>query len=546
MATTDTPLQALTIFLLREIEDPLQAIRSVGRLRRVEIDAEHTVFIKRKRAQPPTWARFFEGRVDPDEFGKARSPAAVLLCRAAERYFALAFGTGRYLLDPLFVEQRFGLLVTLNAVNPAKVRSIDKASLDRQGMQSRIQASHDARPSEFGLDIEQDLVKAVAGTPMDGALGETIAGFDSLHVAARIDFDDLRSHLATYLAKSREKQYLKDFGWIDQVCEVRDTGLKAQLQRQLVKRLKERPPLECTMVPEGIIDWNQVSYFQFGTAQRAPRFSQLTLERFLEHIGGAKALTVETLERGSVRALRADDSIADEWPAERCLLAELPFDGKSYLLSSGKWYQVDEAFVRRVDAVVRSIPTCEPGLPEYRDETEGKYNIRVAEASGGRLALVDADNVRHGGGRSQIEFCDLYSQEHDLIHVKRYSGSATLSHLFSQATVSSQSFKSDSEFRRKVNTKLPRSHRIVDVTKGLRQDEYRVVIAIVGGPKSVTQLPFFSRVTLKNSYRGLLGYGFRVAVAHVPLEEQFARLASLREKANRARRKFRNQRSAGV
>jgi uncharacterized protein (TIGR04141 family) len=536
MAGSDPPLQALTIFLLRELDDPVKALKSAGRLQRIGIDDNHTVFIKRTKAHPPSWAQFFGKRVNPDSFGRVKSSAAVLLCAAAGRHFAVVFGTGHYLLDPLSIEQRFGLLATLNSVDPRKVRSIDKASLDRQGMQSRIQASRDASAKDFGLDIEQDLVRAVAGTPIDALLGETIAGFDSLHIAARIDFDNLRTRLATYLQKSQSKVYQKEFGWIDHVREVRDSKLLDQLTRQLIKDIKSSGPSQCWMAPYGIIDWNDVSYFQFGTAQGAPRFSNLTLQRFIEHVGDQRKLTPDALEKGRVQALRADDSVAHDWPVQRCLQAELQFSQKSYLLSSGKWYQIDDDFVTAIDRVVGSIPTCDAGLPEYEDATEGQFNERAADISQNRLALVDADMVRHGGGRSSIEFCDLYSLGRDMIHVKRYSGSGVLSHLFSQAAVSGQLFKSDAEFRRKVNTKLPASHRIADPKAPIPQGKYRVVIAIVGGPASCTKLPFFSRVTLKNAYMQLEAFGYRVAVSHVSLQERFARLSLIRERAKRQRR----------
>lgn len=128
--------------------------------------------------------------------------------------------------------------------------------------------------------------------------------------------------------------------------------------------------------------------------------------------------------------MRADDSIAHEWPVARCLQAEVQLDQKSYLLSAGKWYQIDEGFVESIDKVVAEIPTVNLGLPEYEDKTEGDYNKRAMRQSKGRLALLDADNVRHGGSHSQVEFCDLYSCDRDLIHLNRYSSSATLSHLF--------------------------------------------------------------------------------------------------------------------
>lgn len=535
MAPTELPLQSLTIYLLRDLPDATKALVRARSLRRIRIDDDHTIYIKRTKGRYPSWATFFDGLVEPDDFGKVRSSGTLLLCAASGRYFAVTFGTGRYLLDPLYVEQRFGLLVTLNAVDPKKIRSIDTAALDRQGMQSRTQASRDASARDFGLDIEQDLVRAVAGTPLDRAIGETMAGFDALHVNVRIKFSQLKSQLERYLVMSREKTYQHEFGWIDQVREVRDETLADKLTGQVIREIKRGDTGKIWLAPDGIIDWNEVSYFQFGGARTAPRYPLLSLDRWVEYVGGPKSIAADKV-KNRIQALRADDSIAHEWPVARCLQAEVQMNQKSYLLSAGKWYQIDEAFVESIDRVVRDIPAIDLGMPEYQDLTEGDYNKRVARQSGGCFALLDADTVRHGGSKSQIEFCDLYSRDRDLIHLKRYSSSATLSHLFSQAAVSGQSFKSDVEFRQKANAKLPPSLRIPDVIKPLDQDQYRVVIGIIGGPGASDKLPFFSRVTLKNSYVQLRAYGYRVAISHIPLEENFARLSVLREKEKRERR----------
>ena len=64
-------------------------------------------------------------------------------------------------------------------------------------------------------------------------------------------------------------------------------------------------------------------------------------------------------------------------------------------------------------------------------ETERQYNVRVAGASNGALALLDGSLVPYGGGRSSIEICDLLSIERMFIHVKAKTKSSTLSHLLS-------------------------------------------------------------------------------------------------------------------
>ncbi len=237
--------------------------------------------------------------------------------------------------------------------------------------------------------------------------------------------------------------------------------------------------------------------------------------------------------------LRGDDSIAHEWLSGRCLQAELQFNQKSYLLTGGKVrYQVDEEFVESVDRIVREIPTCDLGLPEYKDKTEGKCHTTSAQPI---IPIIDLrwltreTSDTRWWAKARIEFCDLYSTEGDMIHVKRYSSSSVLSHLFSQAAVSGQLFKSDAGFREKVNTKLPPTHQIPDVRSVVQQDQYRIVIAIVGGPASCARLPFFSRVTLKNSYKLLGAYGYRVAVSHIKLEERFAQASQIPSRVRRLR-----------
>ncbi|MBK9589344.1 MAG: TIGR04141 family sporadically distributed protein [Sphingomonadales bacterium] len=65
------------------------------------------------------------------------------------------------------------------------------------------------------------------------------------------------------------------------------------------------------------------------------------------------------------------------------------------------------------------------------------YNQDVAKELAGSFCM-DADLITHGGGHSKIEFCDVITAEKAFLHVKRYSGSAQLSHLFSQGVVSAR------------------------------------------------------------------------------------------------------------
>jgi hypothetical protein len=55
--------------------------------------------------------------------------------------------------------------VTLNAVDHTQIRSVDRETLDSPAPHSQIQARKAASITEFGLDVDQDLLRAVTGIP---------------------------------------------------------------------------------------------------------------------------------------------------------------------------------------------------------------------------------------------------------------------------------------------------------------------------------------------------------------------------------------------
>ena len=130
---------------------------------------------------------------------------------------------------------------------------------------------------------------------------------------------------------------------------------------------------------------------------------------------------------------------------------------------------------------------------------------------------MDRRTVRIGGSYDKIEFCDLMRNGADLIHVKHYSSSATLSHLFSQGSVSAEVFAGDAGFRTKLNALLPEACHLDDPSQRPDVTRYSVVYAIATAKTLPAELPFFSKVTLRNACRTLGAMGFNVHVSAIPL-----------------------------
>ena len=84
--------------------------------------------------------------------------------------------------------------------------------------------------------------------------------------------------------------------------------------------------------------------------------------------------------------------------------------------------------------------------------------MRLSKAGGSPVKSVRVLGISERGWpsiNSSKEFCDLYTVDKDICHVKKYGQSGVLSHLFAQGVVSGELFRSDIKFRQKVNQKLP-------------------------------------------------------------------------------------------
>jgi uncharacterized protein (TIGR04141 family) len=122
--------------------------------------------VKVNDPHPPPWVSFFDGAVDDLSGVQGSSTSAVLLVRTGGRTFAIAFGFGRILLQPGTTDDRFRPWVTLNAVDHTQIRSVDRETLDSPAPHSQIQARKAASITEFGLDVDQDLLRAVTGVDL--------------------------------------------------------------------------------------------------------------------------------------------------------------------------------------------------------------------------------------------------------------------------------------------------------------------------------------------------------------------------------------------
>jgi uncharacterized protein (TIGR04141 family) len=470
------------------------------------------LFIKPPEGKPPSWVEFFKPYITVADVGDVNSSSAVLLVPVYKRWAAVTFGQGRHLLSSDAFEDRFGLRVALNCIDDKKIRSIDKQTFDAIASHTVEQASQEANAIEFGFDIERDMLRAVTGAPRHKSYGKRLTGMESLNAVVQIELNELHNLLETYHMKFLDDSYRTSFPWVDQIREITDEGLETTLNDAVVKMIRNKQFDRCWLSVPDIIDWSRVSGFRYSIADKRPQYYDIHLSTFLQALQNPMQVSVSNLTSRTVYCMGDNDEILKSWTVFNCLYCELEQDGHSYILNAGKWYKIEQDFVKTVNESFEKVPQYSGSFEPFEDKNEGEYNERLVRLNTDRYCLMDRNLTYHGG---KIEFCDLFSTAKELIHVKRYGGSATLSHLFYQGVVSAEFFQMDSKYRKLIQQKVPPSFQQFVTEARPKPQEYQVVYAVISASDKKFTMPFFSRVGIRHAIRRLEGFGYGVSLAKI-------------------------------
>ncbi|EJL6399503.1 TIGR04141 family sporadically distributed protein [Vibrio navarrensis] len=484
------------------------------------LDLEATLYVKKEPPKPPpTWTRLFteHQELPMDIFGGRKAVGAALLVHLQENILVLTFGTGLHLLQNEYIERDFGLRVTLNSVDPEKLRSLDKASYDHNPLNSRTQSSIDLGVFDLEVDSEMDMLYAVTGVSKVPIFGSHVTGRDALTIAVEVNLNGLKDILEESL--SRYKSALpKDFEWVENIQRVKDKELQSVLDLELDDILANRDYSNMWLGEPEIIDWESQLGYSFDMYTKTPRHVVLLMEDLVQYFEGKGiSLTSENLKSQSIHINDSEFNSIKKWTAYRCLYAEVSSGKEKYILRNGQWYIVNTDFAERVDKYLAGLDPYDFDLPIYNHDREEDYN-KFASDKYANIDLMDKNFVRIGGPYDKLEFCDLIKDGSEFIHVKYYRSSSTLSHLFFQGYVASEAFISDPGFRKRLNEKLPASTKLKCTDSRPEPNKYKIVYAIATNKKIPEELPFFSKVTLKNALKTLKTLNYGVSLSSIKVD----------------------------
>ena len=474
------------------------------------------IYYKASDIHAPSWLKSFFLRNDNDDMLQANSRVVLLKKKVfenEERVFALTFGYARFLFKANVLEEQFGLRIVLNTIQQNEIRKISKTSVGTNQKQSNEQLPKNSDISEFGFDINRDLMKNVSGKSEDEMFEKSmLTGGDIFSLTVGRDISNIDEFLDYCYRRYKDTTYQDKFAWIDNIKYVRNKTIVDQLDVKLIEEINNKNYTQVWMAVPEVVEWEDIK--DFIIANDNNHYSDIEIDKVIASLRNPLTC-VNQLQTKTIKAMssRDDTESVYEWRAYNCIVAEITLNGCEYCLNNGKWYKINNDFSDEITRQYNEIQLFDEALIDYNHKDEDAYNDALVNKLDNSL-LLHKCKITTGGQGNNIEPCDVL-WNNKIIHIKRNGGSSLLSHLFNQALVSSQMWL-DSGSRQQLKDKMLAEGYPDVIPERFNSTDYEVVIAIINKfTEERPKIPFFSKVAICFTVKNIKNYGFKVSIKNI-------------------------------
>ncbi|MCX5438742.1 DUF6119 family protein [Streptomyces sp. NBC_00063] len=555
----DSPKLRFNCFLLREgLPSHQKALRAQYRTTGKSAMTELTpaagapegcvAFFATKRDGVPPWSRSLNPVFPALGDVKSVSHRLVIFLPVGDRVFAVCFGYGSSSLEWSWIEPNFGLRFASRAYNTFALNEIRSRRIDPSARTQSVQIPNRTAIRDFDMELEGEFVRRVVGELDDGFeaddLGAVVAT-DSVAFKAETDLYEVRRVLKHMLDTVNDNEAQESLRFIDSLEPLRSNAeVTGELEKLLVQNLfglratkQSTPtdedvasldPLILSFAPPDDLTIENVHSIRIKRGDEVGILHEMRIESLLEALSGFRGKFGRTaLKDVKVMAIDSEGNPASQsTPLKNWLIFEAASEDKRYLLTLGKWFALAESYARQLDEDLSAIEDVTATLnlrdwikseeDEEDEDTQGEggYNKRAID---NRSDLICLDKKTLTSVGNQVEACDLFHEDGYLIHVKKYTDSQTLSHLFSQGYVAAITLTEDIDYRQSFIEK------VVSLSPSLESAAHssptKVTYAIaVGGDRSIPMsLPTFSKVNLRGFVQKLRRMQVSPSVARIQM-----------------------------
>lgn len=435
----------------------------------------------------PPWLDFLNDQIAAKSRisfrARSRAPNGILLILVNNRVLAATFGRSSVsYLEKRTFEPDFGIKTAMNMCGNEEIRQTKTQSTSIATTQIDRQVSKPSESFVFGLSEAEDLKYISAHMKADKNI--TLQGRDSLTLKVigdeKLSWTKLIDQCRAFIKHYQKKDYIKLFPNYRNFRPASDEEI-AKLDAALVEALKAK---DFGKIHLAIPQFLEDDLYSFAYSNHAKRdnmiYGHLEVAQLAEHFD-LDEVTAKQLQSKRIFAYSPEeDRILEsmKWAVYDCINFEAKADGKYFILSDGRWSEVEADFYKSIINFVKHKLREEPCEATYRDidigndelmqNREDVFNAKVVELRPS-CVLFDKAQLRIGAGRANKEFCDIMDLEDDkvvrIIHCKPTQKASSLNYLFGQAKFYCEAFLQDEALLASV-----RAH--IEKSPSTKRDEY--------------------------------------------------------------------------
>ncbi|MFD7329687.1 DUF6119 family protein [Streptomyces sp. NPDC059872] len=466
----------------------------------------------------------------------SRTASGLLLVRTQRAVYAVTYGMGHHMIDPLRLDLGFGLQFALRSLDQHSISLVRRHFMDARGRTDENSATRGGELRDLGTEWIGSIVSKITGTAVDLPLTHVSDGRHTLRVSCT------DSSITLPLGRTPQ-QFLGDLRVIEDTCD-RPAPLPGLESLARVRSLRRRGRTTLVRGLDSQLDQRLGDPHASGLtlsppSECAPHTADARAVRLMY---GSRTIQVDDLDIDDVRRLVRDrseehrlralkdmriqlfadaectDPLGAPVPGHRWITAEVRSGAAYHFYWQGSWYEVGAEFLQALrddvtELLSRPSGVVLPHWPVGERTDEAWFNEQAAKQPG--YDLFDRKTVRTGTFRGGgLEICDVLGPEGQLIMVKKADkGTSGLSHLFTQARAAVETLRYDSEVREKFLA------RVAELRPNQPPEEIlatpTVVLAIrlkYGVPLTADSLFAFAQVALLQTAVALQGMGARVRI----------------------------------
>jgi uncharacterized protein (TIGR04141 family) len=488
----------------------------------------------------PKWLPLVRASFEVPATLTSQSPCALMMFKLEKSIFVVSFSYAHVYLSDAATEADFGLKVAVNAVSDGKLRSVEGSNIGA-AIRDFAQAAGQRDLRSFGLDDALDLIRKVCGRASDDDFANMVTGARSLRFSKAIDLDEVPDVASEAVRLHGSKAYQSTgFKVIDFLSPVLDSALLARLDEALIDAVRSGSDEFEIAIPEIVPE--SIGTFRFEHAGISDFHPDLSIELYRDELGARlPSLSLQELKKHTVAAYAEhEDTSVQNWSIHRSLVGSLVLDAERYALNEGHWYRISQSLKDAADNTFREL--CgkpDPKLRPFKQiyfplkkgrkqkigyQSEDSYNSEIAQEASYLLLDQRLIQIEETPGPG-MEACDLLDLEgRRFIHIKKSSRqSSILSHFFKQGSNAARMFRQYEPFRGGLVAAIEKHYdrTTAQTFKAALKDKWTIDFQIADFPRAdgLNNIPFFSKLTLREEARDIQAMGFDVGVNFIKLRK---------------------------